>query len=233
MRTYRLVAKAFEDKKKLIIWEYSLYALMIVIGISEGSRENSILHWHVTLPIALIVSYVQIKVKIIEERRDWENYLLEINDEVIINTQNETDKIEIAFDEITEIRRDSLSVFIKTKEKSRNIFIPKELEAFEEVTDEIEFRTQSTAKVPKIKNPLSEYLGLIVIVIGLISILYISIDKIIAVVTSIPLIIFLIWSMAFIQKSNVTDRVKRSSFLMVIVVLAIISRLYYVLTYTI
>ncbi len=52
-------------------------------------------------------------------------------------------------------------------------------------------------------------------------------NKIIGLVTGIPLLIILIWSMISIQKSNVDSKLKRNMLIIIFPIISIIGRLYF------
>ena len=74
---------------------------------------------------------------------------------------------------------------------------------------------------------LNKQLFLSIGMIILMGVFFTNDNKIVELVTGIPLIIILVWSMIAIQKSNVDSKIKRNSLITIVVILSIIGRLYF------
>ena len=231
MESYRLNDKVIGKRKKQFIWTTLILSTLVFVGLNIDS-----INWHLkttlfALPIMAIIFFVSIRLGVKVMVEAWKSYVLELDDEVMIQSHIKTDRVVIAFDEITKIIGYNQGVSIQTNERLKKIFISKDLEAFEEVVSRVESRSGLTVQKAGIINLLFQQITLPILLIISVCIFCISIDEVAIVVTGIYLIAYLGWSMFTIQKSIIDFGRLGSLLTGIIAILAIAGRLYYILMY--
>ncbi len=138
MKIYKLKVDSFEEKKKEILKRGIIISIIsIFIGFTI-SIINSGFDWKVFLimiPIAVIAMSFGVKRGLKLQKEAWESYELKYDLDTITKSQIRTKDISIQKSEILEIEENKNGVLVKSHNKSNFIFIPKELENFNELID--------------------------------------------------------------------------------------------------
>jgi len=138
--TYKLKIESFEEKKKAILKRGIITSIIAVAGGIIISTINAGFNWKVLIlmiPIAGISIYFGLRRALKIQQEAWESYEIQWDKKIIKKSQIRTKDVLIQKDEITKIVEHKEGVTIKTNNTSNIIYIPKELENFNILINEL------------------------------------------------------------------------------------------------
>lgn len=231
MKKYRLPKEGFERVKRQIRnWTLGLMSFIYGIGFTMLMMytESDFKTLLFMVPIIGIGTYFGFRRSMKRQKEAWNSYELTIKEKEIIQTQDNRKAIIIDKKEITEIINNNGFLVLKTADIYQMLSIPKEIEAYEEI-EEILAGISPIKKQTKQENRfLILKVGGFVIGISLLMFVFItSQDQIISLLTGSVIIGGLIWSIIVMQKGNVDKRLKQQSFMVVLVILGVVAKLYF------
>lgn len=133
---YKLNQAAFEEKKKAML---KRVIILFIIAVSAGflmATINAGFDWSVLLimiPIAGLAGYFGIRRALKNQQEAWESYEIRWYENTLEKHQVRTKPVSFQRSDITEIIEHKEGLTIKTNKKSAMIFIPKELDDFDEL----------------------------------------------------------------------------------------------------
>ncbi len=231
MKKYKLPKEGFERvRRQFSKWTLGLLSFMYGIGftmlmIYTGSDFKTLLFM---IPILGIGTYFGWRRSIKTQEEAWNSYELTINEKELIQTQDNRKAVIIDKSEITEIIKNNGFLVLKTADVYRALSIPREIENYEGI-EKLLAEISPIRQQTKLEN---RFLILKIggFVLGISLLLYsfiISQDLITSLLTGSVIIGGLIWSIVVIQKGNVDKRLKQQSFMVVLVILPILVKLYF------
>ena len=140
-KTYKLKNTSFEEKKKEILKRGILLSIIAVLGGFTISVMNTEFDWKVLLvmiPIAGFAIFIGLRKGLKLQREAWESYEITWDLDTITKSQIRTNDVLIQKNEITEVVKNEKGAIVKSTNKSSSIFIPKELEKYNELISELE-----------------------------------------------------------------------------------------------
>ena len=140
-KSYKLQNASFEEKKKEILKRGILLSVIAVLGGFTISVMNSGFDWKVLLvmiPIAGIAIFIGLRRGLKLQEEAWESYEIKWDLDTITKSQVRTNDVLIQKNEILEIVKNEKGAIVKSTNKSSSIFIPKELEKYNELIAELE-----------------------------------------------------------------------------------------------
>jgi hypothetical protein len=139
-KTYKLKNDSFEEKKKEILKRGIVLSIIAVLGGFTISIINSGFDLKVLLimiPIAGIAMFIGLRRGIKLQKQTWESFEIKWDSDTIIKSQIRTNVVSIQKNEILEIVENKYGAIVKSGNKSNPIFIPKELEQYSELINEL------------------------------------------------------------------------------------------------
>jgi hypothetical protein len=139
-KTYKLRRDSFEEKKKEILKRGILLSILAASGGLVISTMNSGFDWIVFLimiPIIGIAMFLGLKRGLKLQKEAWESYEIKWDTNVLTKSQIRTNNVSIQKNEIIEIIENKNGSIVKSDKKSNFIFIPKELDSFNELISEL------------------------------------------------------------------------------------------------
>jgi hypothetical protein len=139
-KPYKLRRDSFEEKKKEILKRGILLSILAASGGLVISTMNSGFDWIVfliTIPIIGIAMFIGLRRGLKLQKEAWESYEITWDTNVLTKSQIRTNNVSIQKNEIIEIIENKNGAIIKSDKKSNFIFIPKELDNFNELISEI------------------------------------------------------------------------------------------------
>ena len=140
-KTYKLKNTSFEEKKKEILKRGILLSIIAVLGGFTISVMNTEFDWKVLLvmiPIAGFAIFIGLRKGLKLQREAWESYEITWDLDTITKSQIRTNDVLIQNNDITEVVKNEKGAIVKSTNKSSSIFIPKELEKYNELISELE-----------------------------------------------------------------------------------------------
>lgn len=139
-KSYKLNIDSFQEKKKQLLKRGILLSILAVSGGFLISMMNSRFDWRVFLimiPIAGIAAFVGLRRGLKLQQEAWESYEIKWDTNVITKSQIRTKDVSIQKNEILEIIENKDGAIVRSVDKSKTIFIPKELDNFIELVREM------------------------------------------------------------------------------------------------
>lgn len=223
-KTYKLNPAGFNTaRKRLVITFLIIYVIVIpsiiIISIIQNQKSNTldIVSSIFTLAIILGVGMFFSKRQINMHRTAWDSYELLLDDHGNMEKkQIRMADIRIGHDEIEQImEHPQKGIWIKTSEKNRFIFIPRQLDRYEELRSRFEKDIKLVRR--NTTYDLLIYIGVMALTGAVFVIFYKSEDKIIVSGTGMLLLSLLIASLWKTQRTPQIDRrMKRLSWITLI-----------------
>ena len=161
----------------------------------------------------------------------FESYRLIINENEIVREQNNTQTISIPHNEVKSIIRSPKGILTIIGNSHTDIIgVPSQINNSEKLT---QILSQISPITDSDKIPLTEkYKGvLILLMLGLMATVYISKDKLIVGITGTILILFLGYSFYEIRRNkNIDKKTKNGIWWLLVVLLSVIGKMYFILT---
>jgi len=229
MPDFRISSNGFKEiKKRLVTRLVAFTFLMAAGGIAFTFFNNKKEQDYTILIPALLIFYIFIFtfsiIRVLKRQKKLlDSYTLTINDNTIARYQLDSPTIILYYNEIKEISKTSNGGFIiKGKASEDIILIPAQIDHYSDLEATLGQIHPITSY--KYKTILEKYPFInVFLVIGLMSGVYVSMNKIIVGVCSTLLVGILIWSFFKVQKSkNVQHKAKRAAWWMLIILFSII-----------
>ena len=230
MPDYRIRPDGFKEirskQQKILVVIPLIIALFVIPTTIYNAKEKT--DFIITLPVTIIlftvIFYFTIRKVIRKQKELLESYALTINDNTITRYQLNTPTISIYHSEVKEILKTTNSGFIIKGNASEDIIlVPSQIDNYHELEarlNGIKIINQHRSKNIFEKHPLIA----IILMMGLMIGVYGSRNKFIVLFCGIPVVVMMIWSFLKIQKSkNVETRIKRNSWVILIVLISIIA----------
>jgi hypothetical protein len=229
MPDYRIRPDGFKEIKKQTLQRLlvvGLVALSIVTVTTIGAKEKG--DYIITVPVTIVLFSLifgfSIRRTFKKQKELLDSYALTINDNTIARYQLNTPTIILYHAEIKEILKTKSNRFIiKGKNAEDIIYVPPQIGNYQDL--EIKLSEIKSISLHNSKNPFERYPAIIIfLVLGLMLGVYGSMNKIIVLMCSIPLVAIIVWSFLKIQKNkNIESRAKRASWFILIILFSIIS----------
>jgi len=229
MPDYRIRPGGYEEirkqsLKKLLVF-ISFIAVIVIVTTAYNAKadEYAIITIPATIIIFTIVFAFSIRNVFKKQKKLLDSYALTINDNTITRYQLNTPTITLYRTEVKEILRKSNKGFIiKGINAEDIIYVPSQVENYHELEillNEIKPIISYSPKNFFEKFPIIT----IILVFGLMVGVYASMNKVVVVLCGIPVIIIIAWSFFKLQKNkNIERKAKRSSWIILVILLSII-----------
>lgn len=197
--------------------------------INSKDKELDLTVLPVLIPIVAASMWFGINRGLKRQKLLYENYLITITDNLI--TRKQINTISIYFNEIKEIeKRNNGSFIIKGKTSGEMIFIPSQIDHYSELEQLLEqIQPIIKNKSRTINEKYAGFTGLITV--GLMFCVFTVNNKIIVGLTGILLMAIIIWSFIKIRgNKNLDNKTKGGVWWSILVLLSVISVLYFKLT---
>jgi hypothetical protein len=230
MRTFQIKENGFKDiRKQILIWMIPLLLIAAAFGvlISEYNSSNKTVSNTHDLPLIIAVILVVMTFSLIRvikrQKVIFETYKLIIDDVRIIRQQGNTPDINLGFSEIKSITRTSKGgLVIKGNSPLNMILVPAQLDdlpSLEKLLLE-NCNIQMSVSKPLMQRLLIPFT---LFVLGLMSVIYISDNKILVLISGIILLPIMIAGFIKLQTNkNIDNKTRRSSYWMILMFLIII-----------
>ncbi|MEZ4953126.1 MAG: hypothetical protein R2825_06080 [Saprospiraceae bacterium] len=139
-KTYKLKNDSFEEKKKEILKRGIVLSIIAVLGGFTISIINSgfdLKVFLIMIPIAGIAMFIGLRRGIKLQKQAWESFEIKWDSDTIIKSQIRTNVVSIQKNEILEIVENKYGAIVKSGNNSNSFFIPKELEQYSELINEL------------------------------------------------------------------------------------------------
>lgn len=232
MKTYKNNPEGFNElKRKLLLVLIPLFFVTLVagsgIGFINGSTGQVDSASFVMMILMIGMSFFVISRGLNKQRKIFKSYLLIIEDDVIQREQEMTPLITLKKNEITEIIKcKNGSIMIKGQKRQDVIIVSKHIANYE--TLESDLQAVMEIKAQSGKGILEKMSLLIVpILLGLMAAIVISTNKYLVLISAAIVTIIFGWSLYEIKTNkNIDERTKKSSWALIIVIVAIITIVY-------
>lgn len=238
VRTYHTTPEGFAPARNRSLRQRAILfagVVVFIVVLQYGAFVDSLRSGSISsiLPAVFVLIFLlgtlALGVKIGNKRiRDsWRSYELIIGEDFLIRKMKDHQEIEIRRSEITAIKEADNGLRVQTKQKGREIGIPSALVGYEDaksrlrqwgvpLSDSQHAWVQSSQRVV-----VFSLLGL-----ALICAFFLASKSWIVVVTGVPTVAILLWSIVHIQKSvSVSTSMRRLSILTILTLLAIVAKL--------
>jgi hypothetical protein len=230
MPDYRIKPDGFNEIRKLILQRLLIVALVVVSFIvvltiyNAKEKEDYIITLPSTIVLFTVIFGFSIRRTFKKQKELLDSYALTINDNAITRYQLNTPTITLYHTEIKEILKTKNHRFIiKGKNAEDIIYVPSQIGNYQDLETKLE--EIKSISMYSTKNLFEKYPVIIIfLILGLMLGVYGSMNKIIVLLCSIPLITIIIWSFLKIQKSkNIESRAKRILWFILIILISIVS----------
>ena len=230
MPDYRIKPDGFKEIRKIILQRLLIVALIavsfiVVLTIYKAKGEEDYI---ITLPATIVLFTVIFGFstrRVIKKQKELlDSYALTINDNAITRYQLNTPTTTLSHTEIKEILKTKNNRFIiKGKSAEAIIYVPSQIDNHQDL--EIKLDAIKPISLYSTKNLFEKYPVIIAfLILGLMAGVYGSMNKIIVLLCSIPLVAIIIWSFFKIQRSkNIQSRAKRTLWFILIILISIIT----------
>lgn len=231
MKAYKNNPEGFSEIRTKMLFVFIPLMLIILvvnwrgfIDIGRGEINASSF-----VPVVLIVGAFTFSIvrSLNRQRKIFKSYLLIIGDDVIEREQAMTPTIFLKKNEIKEIVKcKNGSIVIKAQKRQDSIIVSKYITNREALESDLQAIME--VKVQSGKGILEKMLLLIVpILLGLMATIVISTNKYLVLASAVGVMAILGWSLYEIQTNkNIDEKTKRNSWLIIIVILAMIAIVY-------
>ncbi|HEX3167739.1 MAG TPA: hypothetical protein VHQ93_15830 [Chitinophagaceae bacterium] len=229
MPDYRIRPGGYEEirkqsLKKLLVF-ISFIAVIVIVTTAYNAKadEYAIITIPATIIIFTIVFAFSIRNVFKKQKKLLDSYALTINDNTITRYQLNTPTITLYRTEIKEIlRKNNKGFIVRGMNAEDTIYVPSQVEKYHEL--EILLNEIKPIISYRPKNVFEKFpIVTIILVFGLMVGVYASMNKVVVVLCGIPVIIIIAWSFFKIQKNkNIERKAKRSSWVILVILLSII-----------
>ena len=230
MPDYRIRPDGFKEIRRQILQRLVAVALVVVLFIiamtiyNAKGKEDYIITLPITIVLFTVIFGFSIRRTFKKQKELLDSYALTINDNAITRYQLNTPTITLFHTEIKEILKTKGNRFIiKGKSAEDIIYVPSQISNYQDL--EIKLDEIKSISLYSSKNLFEKYPVIIIfLILGLMPGVYGSMNKIIVLSCSMPLVATIAWSFLKIQKSkNVESRTKRFSWFILLILLSVIS----------
>lgn len=197
--------------------------IFVVINIRTSGTSKELYPLLIAAPLLLFVIGRSVYTGLKRRRRLFDSFTIEIDEDTVTRTQADTPALSLNRLEITSVSKDRQGIItIRGMDKQDLIVVPADMDRQEEMEAALARIIAFSEQQPR---PLGEYYGWIatVVAIGLMVAVNIVENKIIVLVSGILLIGLLTWSLlAVYRNKNVSNRYKRSSWVVLLVIASVI-----------
>jgi hypothetical protein len=199
----------------------------IIIGYTNSKHDSDDVNiWPIIIPAMIIVIIISLKRSLNKQKELLKSYKITIDNNSIWRDQMNTPSIRIYTSEVVEICKQSNgSILIKTKESENSIFIPAQIENYEDL--ELALKNIKPINLNQSKTLFQKYaIYLVLAMFALMVVFFITTNKVAILLTGPVLIATLVWSLVKGLKSkNIDSKTKRSSLWVIVVILSIIFKI--------
>ena len=222
-----------EVRNKVLLKLVPLFLIAITIGFAISyfnmkQKDGDLTSTFIALPILLIYGTISIFRSLKRRKQIFESFTLSIDNNSIWRDLKNTPSIHLFRTEIEEINiLPNKSITIKSKQKENLIWIPSQLEDFEELKS-ILSEIKPLKKDASLPKKITRGWILIFLSLGVLAITFISTIKWLVTLAGIALLSFSIWLIRETRKSNNIDyKTKRSMLWYVVLMVAVIAKVIY------
>jgi len=238
VRTYHTAPEGFAPARNRLLRQRAILCAGIVVFLvvlqyrtfADSWRSDSITS---VLPAVIVLIFllgalaVGVKIGNNRIRDSWLSYELTIGEDFLIRRMKDHPEIEIQRSEITAIREDGTGLRVQTKQRGYEIGIPSGLVGYEDAKSRV---SQWGVPLSNSQHSWVESSDWVVrfslISLALIGVFFVASRSWIEIVTGVPTVAILLWSIVHIQRGpNTSASTKRFSLLAVLSLLAIAARL--------
>ena len=236
MQQYKIKEGGFKEIRKQLLIKMVPFVLLLAIFVTAINFINledneSLIR---VLPIVIIIAAVSIGVGLYigikRQKALFASYILTISDNLITREQFNTPTISIYFNDIKEIIKSSKgAIVINGKDREDQIIILPQIENYAQLEETL---NQIKPITTKTTTPFIQKYQILVslFTVGLMLCFYTTTNKIVTVATGTALAVFLSWSLFKIRKNqNIDNKTKRSFWLVLVVITAVIARMIIIL----
>jgi len=229
MPDYKIRSNGFKEIRKQILTRLLIFTSLIAAGslaitiFNSKEKQDYVIVLPIMIVLMVIVFGFSIYRALKKQKQLLDSYALTINDNTVTRYQLNTPTISLYHNEIKEISKTSNGSFIiKGKDAEDVILIPAQIDSYANL--EASLNQIKPIIFQKSKPIFEKYPVLnVIVMIGLMFGVYVSMNKIIVATCGILITAIMGWSFYKVQKSkNVEHRIKRISWLLLIVLFSII-----------
>jgi hypothetical protein len=192
--------------------------------LNPGNRNTSDVNiYPFIIPVIIGSLFIGISIGLKRQKTIYETYTLKFDEAGVTREQINTPSIRLLFNEITNIRKTKYGgLVISSKNQSNSIIILAQIDDMEMIESVLKENCNIPIGISKTLNQLL-LIPLVIFVLGLMAVTYISTNKILVSISGVILISIMIWSFVKNQTNkNIDKRTRRSSYVLIMVVLIII-----------
>jgi|HubBroStandDraft_6_1064221.scaffolds.fasta_scaffold19896_3 hypothetical protein len=238
VRTYHTTPEGFAPARNRILRQRALLFAGVVVFVvvlqcgafADSWRSGSIIS---LIPVVFVIIFllgalaVGVKIGNNRIRDSWLSYGLVIGEDFLIRRMKDHQEIEIQRGEIIAIKEADNGLRVQTKQKGREIGIPSALVGYEDAKSRLRQWGVPLSDSQHAWVQSSHWVAVFSLVgLALIGAFFLASRSWVVVVTGVPTVAVLLWSIVHIRKSaNTSTSVKRLSLLNLLTLLAILVRL--------
>ena len=237
LKTYRHAAENWPAVESRIIairniLFVGIFLLLVAMdfGAAENWKEGSLKS---LLPHIIAVSFVfamlafSFRRAINRQRENWDSFELLLGPDFVVRRMNGLAEMELHRDELTAIRMYKRSLLLQAASAERSIAVPEGLADFAEIRDRLSQWMPISENTPQRWTQSRYFLpGILVVELLLFGLFFVSTKSWLEVLAGVPLLAGLLWCLVRIQKSGqLSQKIKRQMWLLVLPLLAIAARL--------
>ena len=135
-KIYKLETDSFKDKRIALVKRgiiMAIFCVTIGFGISFMRNGFNLTVLIMIVPIVAIAIYFGLKRGIKIQEQAWSSFTIEWNGNELTKSQIRTKDVLVHRDEIVDIEVTANGVSVKTADKNKSVFIPKELKGLDEL----------------------------------------------------------------------------------------------------
>ncbi len=230
MTQFVIKENGFKEIRKLsLIRVIPIMILAMIVGIAMPEfSSNNTAHidfsmYFFIVPILLVMLVFGLNKGVKRQKAIYDKYMLFIDENGITREQGNTASMKLLFSEITKITKNNQGGFVIVgKNFANSIIVPAQVENIEEFEKIINDNCTIPIERSKfVKQKLM--IPIVITVLGLMSVIYISTNKIFVLSSGILLSIFMIWSFIRIHTNkNIDKKTRNSSCWVILVIFSII-----------
>jgi hypothetical protein len=238
VRTYRLAPEGFNVVRKKLLGQRAIIFTGIIIFTIIITFRQLDMDWqrvsfvslapYFILTMLLIGALATGLLKGMEQNREaWNTYELIIGEDFLIRRIKNFPELEIRRHEITSIKESPAGLQVETSSRDRTIGIASSLVDYEDARARLsQWMTPTRRTQQGWLNPARWMIALPLLVLLLFGLFLLSVRSWVLISTGTPLLAILVWTFILIRKSvQISDRVKRTSLLVFLPILAVATKL--------